>query len=229
MTQQARGSGPDLIGDFQRWLVRSGARSVSREVGGHLRSVLGRNEPSGDVWESATSDAPDEAPECAWCPVCRAARVLRESGPGVTSQVAAASDARAGLVHDALSVVASALAGGGGAGGPRSGAAGPRRGAREGGGAGWDRPGSRWDKASSGTAAKTAGPAAAWDQAAAGITWVEAEPASVWEQAGPGPRPEPDAADAAGPAEAADAAGPADEPGPTGSPGEPPHEPDHRD
>ena len=123
MTQQARGSGPDLIGDFQRWLVRSGARSVSREVGGHLRSVLGRNEPSGDVWESATSDAPDEAPECAWCPVCRAARVLRESGPGVTSQVAAASDALAGLVHDALSVVESALAGAGRTAGPRSGAA----------------------------------------------------------------------------------------------------------
>jgi hypothetical protein len=150
VTQQPRGSAPDPIGDFQRWLVRSGARSVSREVGGHLRSVLGRNEPRGDVWESATSPDPQEAPECAWCPVCRAARVLRESGPGVTSQVAAASDAVAGLLQEALSVVESALAGAGRAAGPGPGAGTTTPGARATGGAAWDRPGSVWEQASSG-------------------------------------------------------------------------------
>jgi hypothetical protein len=165
MTQQPKGSGPDLIGDFQRWLVRSSARSVSREVSGHLRSVLGW-EQGGDVWESATSPALDEAPECAWCPVCRAARVLRESGPGVTSQVAAASDALAGLVHDALSVVESALASAGRPAGSGAGAAGA-----------------------------PAGSGTGWDPAGRGVTWVETESASVWERAAAGSSPGPDAAD----------------------------------
>ena len=109
MTQQPSRSGQDLIGDFQRWLVRSGARSVSREVGGQIRSVLGRGNGSADVWEAATAPPTDEAPECAWCPVCRAARVLRDSGPGVNSQVAAASEAMTVLARDALSVFESAL------------------------------------------------------------------------------------------------------------------------
>ena len=212
MTQQPRDSGPDPIGDFQRWLVRSGARSVRKEVGGHLRSVLGLGEPGGDVWESATSAPPDEAPECAWCPVCRAARVLRESGPGVTSQVAAASDALAGLVHDALSVVESALAGAGRTAGPGGAAAGTSRGSA------WDRAssGSPWDPASSAASPAADDSGSPWDPASPGVTWVEAEPASAWEQAGSGTRPDPDAAD------------PADEPGPTGPPGGPPHEPDDR-
>lgn len=111
MTQQPSRSGADLIGEFQRWIVRSGARSVRREASDQLRSAFGRNDRSPDVWEHATADAGEaEAPECAWCPVCRAARVLRESGPGVTTQVAAASDGLAALIHDALSVVESVLA-----------------------------------------------------------------------------------------------------------------------
>ena len=32
MTQQPRQPGTDLISDLQRWLVRSGARGVSREL-----------------------------------------------------------------------------------------------------------------------------------------------------------------------------------------------------
>lgn len=111
MTQQPRQPElADLIGDFQRWLFRSGARGVSRNVGGQIRSALGRSEGSADVWERATKPAQDEAPECAWCPVCRAARRLNESGPGLSSQMAAATDAFATVAQDAMSVFEAALA-----------------------------------------------------------------------------------------------------------------------
>lgn len=110
MTQQPRQPGADLIGEFQRWLVRSGARGVSRGVGGQIRSALGRSEGSADVWERATRPPQDEAPECAWCPVCRAARRLNESGPGLSSQMAAATDAFATVAQDAMSVFEAAMA-----------------------------------------------------------------------------------------------------------------------
>jgi len=111
VTQEPSRSGQDPIGEFQRWLLRSGARSVSREVSDQVRSVLGgRGGKSADVWEQATAPPTDEAPECAWCPVCRAARVLREQGPGMSSQVSAASEAMGVFVHDALSIFESALA-----------------------------------------------------------------------------------------------------------------------
>ena len=124
MTQQPGRSGQDLIGDFQRWLVRSGARSMSREVGGQIRSALGYGGRSADVWERATTPT-DEAPECAWCPVCRAARVLRESGPGVTSQMAAVGDVVSALAQDTMSVFEAAVAATGRA--ARAGAAGPEQ------------------------------------------------------------------------------------------------------
>ena len=76
MTQPG-GSG-DLIGDFQRWLLRSGARGMSRELADQVRAALGKNQSTGDVWETATTHpVPAEAPECAWCPLCRAARIVR--------------------------------------------------------------------------------------------------------------------------------------------------------
>jgi len=109
VTQEPSRSGQDPIGDFQRWLVRSGARSVSREVGDQIRSMLGLGGAPADVWSRATAPPADEAPECAWCPFCRAARVLRESGPGVSSQMAAAGEAVGVLARDAMSVVESAL------------------------------------------------------------------------------------------------------------------------
>lgn len=112
MTEQPRQPGTDLVGEFQRWLFRSGARGVSRGVGGQIRSALGRSEGSGDVWERATTLPQDEAPECAWCPVCRAARRLNESGPGLSSQMAAATDAFATVAQDAMSVFEAAMAAG---------------------------------------------------------------------------------------------------------------------
>ena len=94
MTNDARSSGSDPIGDFQRWLMRSSARSLSRELKGQARRTFGGGSGRGDVWETATAEPiPDEAPECAWCPVCRAARRVRQSGPGLASHVAGAGDA----------------------------------------------------------------------------------------------------------------------------------------
>ena len=110
MTQEPSRSGQDPIGDFQRWIFRSGARSVSREVSDQIRSALGVGGGPADVWAKATTPPADEAPECAWCPVCRAARVLRESGPGVSSQMSAAGEAMGVLARDAMSVFESALA-----------------------------------------------------------------------------------------------------------------------
>jgi hypothetical protein len=113
VTQQPSGSGPDLIGEFQRWLIRSSARGVGRQVTGQIRSALGQNQKqqsTGDVWETATTEPPDEAPECAWCPLCRAARLLRESKPGRDTRVTAVSDALGTVVQDAFSVLEAALA-----------------------------------------------------------------------------------------------------------------------
>jgi hypothetical protein len=111
VTQQPGGSGPDLIGEFQRWLIRSSARGMSRQVSGQIRAALGKNQqPKGDVWETATTEPPDEAPECAWCPLCRAARLLRETKPGRDTRVTAVSDALGTVVQDAFNVLDAALA-----------------------------------------------------------------------------------------------------------------------
>lgn len=101
----------DLIGDFQRWLLRSGARGMSRELADQVRAALGKNQTTGDVWETATTQpVPADAPECAWCPLCRAARIVREAKPGRDKRVAAVGDALTGVVQDAVSVLEAALA-----------------------------------------------------------------------------------------------------------------------
>lgn len=110
MTQQPKGPSPDPIGDLQRWLLRSGVRGVSRGVGDQVRGVFGGGRPTTDVWEAATTPPPEEAPECAWCPICRAARMMRSSGPGLASHMAAAGDTLATAVLEAVSTVESALA-----------------------------------------------------------------------------------------------------------------------
>jgi hypothetical protein len=105
---QGRPFGIDLAGEVQRWLIRSGARSMRREFGEQVRRTLGGSRPEpGDVWGAATSEPPPDelfqTPECAWCPICRAARRVRESGPGLGSQLAGAGDAVAAAVQEALS------------------------------------------------------------------------------------------------------------------------------
>jgi DNA polymerase III subunit gamma/tau len=201
VTQEPSRSGQDPIGDFQRWLVRSGARSVSREVSDQIRSMLGRGAGPADVWSRATAPPADEAPECAWCPICRAARVLRESGPGVSSQMSAAGEAVGVLARDAMSVFESAVAATG-------------RAARAGTGQGQAPSSSVWADV---TAADPGEPAADPEEPPA----APQEPAAGPQEpvAGPG---EP----AAGPGEPA--AGPAEGPEAAGPTGGPPHEPDDR-
>ena len=109
MTEDTRSSGSDPIGDFQRWLMRSSARSLSRELKGQARRTFGGGS-SRDVWETATTEPlPGEAPECAWCPVCRAARRFRQSGPGLASHVAGAGDALLTAAQDTLSAFEATL------------------------------------------------------------------------------------------------------------------------
>jgi hypothetical protein len=112
-----RDSGGDPLGDLQRWLMRTGARSVTKDLTSRTRRALGQDQTKADVWDTATSRpvAEDEAPECAWCPVCRAARRLREtrqgsgSGSGLGSQLAGAGDALASVVQEAYSAFESAM------------------------------------------------------------------------------------------------------------------------
>ena len=105
--------GPDPLGDLQRWLMRTGARSVSKEMTGSVRRALGQDKPSADVWDTATNRPEDEAPECAWCPVCRAARRMRErqgaGTAGLGSTLTGASDALASVVQEAYSAFESAM------------------------------------------------------------------------------------------------------------------------
>ena len=107
----------DLTADIQRWLIRSGARNVRRELNDQFRKAWSdlRGEPTkpAEIWNAATTEPPppelSEAPECAWCPVCRAARRIRESGPGLGGQLAGAGDAVAAAVQEALSMFDSVL------------------------------------------------------------------------------------------------------------------------
>ena len=223
MTQPG-GSGPDLIGDFQRWLLRAGARGMSRELADQVRTAIGRNQPSGDVWETATTEPqPGEAPECAWCPLCRAARLVREAKPGRDTRVAAVGDALTTVVQDAVSVLEAALAATSRATGPngRREDAGP--GTRGFPAAGQAAPASTGQAAPAESAGQAA-PAESAGQAAPASTGHEAPAESAGQTGQAGQTvPEPSAGpDAGGPAAAAEEqAAPA-------SPEEPPHEPDDR-
>ena len=111
--------GSDPIGDFQRWLMRAGARSVSRDVAGRVRSavngVTGGGGDKADVWDTATTEElTDEPPECQWCPICRAARRYRDSGqaipnPTLSGQFAGVGDTLAGLTRDAFGLFDAAM------------------------------------------------------------------------------------------------------------------------
>jgi hypothetical protein len=107
-----RNGGTDITGDIQRWLIRSGARNMRRELTGQFRRTFNRAEQD-NVWGVATTEpppgTPGEAPECAWCPVCRAARRIRESRPSVGGQLAGAGDAVASAVQEALSAFDTAV------------------------------------------------------------------------------------------------------------------------
>jgi hypothetical protein len=103
----------DLIGDLQRWLIRSGARNMRRELEGQVRRTLGgQRQDRGDVWDVATTEIPPDvgaAPECQWCPICRAARRMRDAGPGVAGPLSGAGEAVATVVQDAIGALDSLL------------------------------------------------------------------------------------------------------------------------
>jgi hypothetical protein len=113
MSEPAR----DPIGDFQRWLLKAGARSLSRDVANRVRATLGggaRTNKHASVWETATTEPPgDEPPECQWCPICRAARRYRDSGstgtPDIGTQLAGVGDVLAGFTKDAFSLLEAAV------------------------------------------------------------------------------------------------------------------------
>ena len=158
---------------------------MGKELRSQARRALGGSTDRGDVWEVATTEpALDEAPECAWCPVCRAARKFRQSGPGFASQVAGAGDALFNVAQDTLSAFEAMLSGRPpGAAGQPPGHAGDRdrreHGAAAPGGTGWPaetRPG-------------RPGPAGTWAGATEEADGTQAGPAGE----GPGAEPgEPD-------------------------------------
>lgn len=112
MTQDSRHPGGDPLGDFQRWLLRSSARGFGRDVRGNLRKTFGYGADSGDdVWERATNETPGgEPPECEWCPLCRAARKFKDSGPGLGSHLSSAGDIFATVVQDAVDAFEAVIA-----------------------------------------------------------------------------------------------------------------------
>ena len=95
----------DLANDVQRWLIRQSARNMRDELGDQVKKAFrGQGSPQGDVWSTATTEPPDwadQAPECAWCPICRAARRMAQAQGGTrtaaTPAAAAPKDAASGL------------------------------------------------------------------------------------------------------------------------------------
>jgi hypothetical protein len=96
----------DPVVDFQRWLMKAGARSMANQVAGQVKRTLGtERRASGDVWDTATNELPpDEAPECQWCPVCQAARAARLGGAGgLGAALSGAGTVLSSVVQDAFS------------------------------------------------------------------------------------------------------------------------------
>jgi hypothetical protein len=87
---------------------------VRKEIGGQVRRTIGGGRTSSaDVWDTATTEIPPEvgeAPECQWCPICRAARRMRDTSPGIGGPLSGAGEAVASAVQDAMSALDSLLA-----------------------------------------------------------------------------------------------------------------------
>ena len=103
-----RGSsrGSDPMADFQRWMMKAGARSMANQVADQVKRTLGaERKASGDVWDTATNEPPPtEAPECQWCPICQAARAARTGGgAGLSARLADAAGGLAGVLEGAFS------------------------------------------------------------------------------------------------------------------------------
>ncbi len=56
----------DMISDFQRWLIRSSAKSMRKEIGGQVRRTFGSGRgQAGDVWETASPTRSSPTGACA--------------------------------------------------------------------------------------------------------------------------------------------------------------------
>jgi hypothetical protein len=108
----------DLANEVQRWLIRSSARNMRNELRGQVKKTFrGEDSSRADVWATATtepSNAADQPPECAWCPICRAARRMAQaqaqggSGAAATPAEAAPKGAGTGLAGAADVLVGAA-------------------------------------------------------------------------------------------------------------------------
>jgi hypothetical protein len=92
----------DELGDQVRDSVRKAFRSQE-------------SPQSGDVWATATTEPPhaaDQPPECAWCPICRAARRMAEARAENSGGSTAAASPGLSDIADAMTAAArGALAG----------------------------------------------------------------------------------------------------------------------
>ncbi len=109
-----RGSsrGSDPVADFQRWMMKAGARSMANQVADQVKRTIGaERKDNRDVWNTATNELPPtESPECQWCPICQAARAARTGNTsGLSARLADAGGALAGVVEGAFSVFEQAL------------------------------------------------------------------------------------------------------------------------
>jgi hypothetical protein len=106
------GKSVDLFGDLQRWFIRQSAKNMRNQISGQVRRTIGGGRENSDVWDTATNEIPPEvgeSPECQWCPICRAARRMRDSGPGIGDQISGAGDVVASAVQDAIGALDSLL------------------------------------------------------------------------------------------------------------------------
>lgn len=72
-----------------------------------IRRRIGGGAPTGDVWGDATSEAWGDhiatgAPECRYCPVCRAIAASRAAGPDVLGHVVSAGESLYAAMRDAV-------------------------------------------------------------------------------------------------------------------------------
>jgi hypothetical protein len=106
------GRNSDPVADFQRWLMKAGARTMANQVADQVKRTIGQEKrrTSGDVWDTATTELPPDEPlECQWCPVCQAARAARLSGPGLGAKLTGAGGVLASVVQDAFSAFEQAM------------------------------------------------------------------------------------------------------------------------
>jgi hypothetical protein len=174
-----------VASDVQRWLIKTSARNMRDELGGQVKKAFrGSERSTGDSWATATTEPPhaaDEAPECAWCPVCRAARRIAQARAGADAsqgggrgsgyggpKLGDAADVMAGAVRDALAGLDAVLSYRPGGTAPSASSAGP----------GEQAPAARRTEPPAGPASPAVAPASAWEAATS-----QPEPARAQEPA----------------------------------------------